>query len=456
MPAELQGRDALVMRTPSFVSAHFTAVFWRTLAVVLALWAWGPTTANARKNGIAVDGCTGCHGTGQSVSVQANLSPSVFAPGDQVTVDVVVSADSMQAAGIFIQVEEDTGSLSTLSGEGLVAVPGGLTHVAPKPAAGGVTHFRFSWRAPNEVGAARLRMYGIAANGDGKRTGDAGGEGTLDAVYGCEAQPFYYDGDGDGVGRDELPTMRCAGDPPPYYSALSTDCDDFREESFPGATELCNGRDDDCDGDVDEGAIPIALFPDKDGDGYYKEGAGPSIMGCIPKAGYAGEWGDCDETNLSIHRGAQEVCNNLDDDCDGRADDGVHPQCGVGWCRRESPTCAVEDCVEGPPAPETCNGLDDDCDDDVDEGADCGRGASCIDGTCQSAADLAGASDSSDRPPAVGGEPGAPVVQPAKPTASTKTCSVSTMTDRGVHPWPAYGLAAAALVLSRRRVCKSA
>jgi hypothetical protein len=66
-----------------------------------------------------------------------------------------------------------------------------------------------------------------------------------------------------------------------------------------------------------------------------------------------------------------EVCNGLDDDCDGAVDEELPVQnCGVGACRREVPSCqagALVACTPGSPVPETCNGIDDNCDGAVDE-----------------------------------------------------------------------------------------
>jgi len=75
---------------------------------------------------------------------------------------------------------------------------------------------------------------------------------------------------------------------------------------------------------------------------------------------------DCDDTNPSIHPGAMEVCNFVDDDCDQAIDEGFD-QDGDGWT-----TCAG-DCNNvnaqiHPGAAETCNGIDDDCDQLIDEG----------------------------------------------------------------------------------------
>src|SRR5678815_4016003 len=79
------------------------------------------------------------------------------------------------------------------------------------------------------------------------------------------------------------------------------DCHDNDPEVYPGAIEVPDGVDQDCDGIVDEGTI----YYDDDGDGF-------------PEAG-----GDCDDANAAISPAAAEVCNGVDDDCDGTIDDGL-------------------------------------------------------------------------------------------------------------------------------------
>jgi hypothetical protein len=88
-----------------------------------------------------------------------------------------------------------------------------------------------------------------------------------------------------------------------------------------------------------------------------------------------------------------EVCNGLDDDCNGLTDELGTTSCGVGACSRTVPNCmngAPQSCVPGSPSPEICNLIDDDCDGEVDEGTTtCGVGGcsrtmdSCVDGQPQ-------------------------------------------------------------------------
>ncbi len=153
--------------------------------------------------------------------------------------------------------------------------------------------------------------------------------------------------------------------------------------------EVCNGADDDCDGDVDEGVVGDS-FEDRDRDGY---GTGAVIAGC-GGLGYASRNGDCDDANAMRSPGAAEVCNGSDDNCNGTVDEGVQAtlyrdedgdghglashsdtfcagQAAPGWvpgnqdCDDKCPTCSPSNTQET-----LCDGKDDDCDSKIDDGVD--------------------------------------------------------------------------------------
>jgi len=67
---------------------------------------------------------------------------------------------------------------------------------------------------------------------------------------------YYQDADGDDYGNAAV-SMDVVGDPPAGYVADNTDCDDTNAAIYPGATEIANGLDDDCDGQIDDGVIAI-------------------------------------------------------------------------------------------------------------------------------------------------------------------------------------------------------
>jgi hypothetical protein len=103
--------------------------------------------------------------------------------------------------------------------------------------------------------------------------------------------------------------------------------------------------------------------------------------------------GDCDDANGEVHPGATDVCDGDDNDCDGETDEIILWPCGsdVGECVPGIATCAggtLGPCEGGVgPQPELCNGLDDDCDGDVDNGAasTCDDGLWCTDNVCAEA-----------------------------------------------------------------------
>ncbi|MCK6528594.1 hypothetical protein L6R50_13900 [Myxococcota bacterium] len=94
------------------------------------------------------------------------------------------------------------------------------------------------------------------------------------------------------------------------------DCDDADAGVFPGADEVCDGADQDCDGIVDEEPLDGGTwYQDGDGDGY-GDAASP-VVACSPPVGMVADATDCDDILATVHPGATDVCNGIDDDCDG-------------------------------------------------------------------------------------------------------------------------------------------
>lgn len=146
--------------------------------------------------------------------------------------------------------------------------------------------------------------------------------GTIDD--GAGMQFYYADADGDGYGDPAVFTEACTQ--PSGYVLDDTDCDDFDTDVNPGASEICNSIDDDCNTIIDDVISPPTYYEDMDGDGYGN--ASSYIQQCDMPVGYVSSSTDCDDQNSNINPGADEICNSIDDDCNGIADDGL--SIGVG------------------------------------------------------------------------------------------------------------------------------
>jgi hypothetical protein len=349
--------------------------------MVFALVGSLPTAAWARESGIAAEDCTGCHNGSADRPATVSISANPISPQPGQTVRLTVSVSSGNAAGLYFRSTPNVGTLAAVSGQSTKLVEGGLVHSAPKAASGGTTTFAIDWTAPASQGDVELFAFALAVNDDGRSTGDSYGTAYLSLVYGCSGSTYYADYDLDGYGGT-LANPRRACSPPDSYALMNGDCDDYDPKLNPGASELCNGKDDNCNGSIDENVVYADYCEDKDGDGHGVKG-GATKHDCGPRNGFGLCDNDCDDANPKVYPGATELCNYEDDNCNNRIDEGARATCGEGWCRRSSDSCSVNLCTPGEPIPEECNGLDDDCDGVVDEGELCASGQACIDGTCR-------------------------------------------------------------------------
>jgi hypothetical protein len=154
-------------------------------------------------------------------------------------------------------------------------------------------------------------------------------DGEVDENEATDALTWYADTDGDGYGDADSTEIACYQ--PSGYVSDDTDCDDGESTTYPGATEYCDGHDDDCDGDIDEdSAVDVSTwYADSDGDGYGSTSS--STTACDQPSGYAASADDCDDGDSSVYPGASEVCDGLDNDCDGTTDSTTACGCYVEY-----------------------------------------------------------------------------------------------------------------------------
>jgi hypothetical protein len=160
------------------------------------------------------------------------------------------------------------------------------------------------------------------------------------------------------------------------------DCDDANPAINPAADEVCDGLDNNCDGDIDEGLF-VNYYPDIDLDGYGDNAAAPNNS-CFPISGLVTNNLDCDDANPAVNPLATEVCDGLDNNCDGDIDEGLfvnyYPDIDLDGYGDNSaapdnscfPISGLvannDDCDDGnpdinPAATEVCgDGIDNDCD----------------------------------------------------------------------------------------------
>ncbi len=161
--------------------------------------------------------------------------------------------------------------------------------------------------------------------------------------------PILLDEDEDGWCNDQASDEDCED-----ADLRLGDCDDQSAVSYPEATEICDGRDNDCDGRTDE---PF----DDDQDGFVVDS--PDC-----REAYPADQLDCNDQRASFNPEAEEICDDEDNDCDGVADDGLDidgdgvESCGV------PADCDDEDDDVYPGNPEVCDEKDNDCNGTADDG----------------------------------------------------------------------------------------
>ncbi len=222
---------------------------------------------------------------------------------------------------------------------------------------------------------------------------DADGDGTA-ACEDCDdtnadsadPTPWYADDDGDGHGDADVTVDDCTA--PSGYVATGDDCDDADARAYPTAAEICDDIDNDCDGDIDSGAVDAPSWhADLDLDTFGDSASATSA--CDQPSDLVIDDTDCDDTDPAVNAVAAEVCDTIDNDCDSQIDndatDALTWYADVdldGFGDIDSPTLACDapdgsvgddtDCDDTndttyPGGDEYCDGFDNDCDLTIDE-----------------------------------------------------------------------------------------
>jgi len=235
-----------------------------------------------------------------------------------------------------------------------------------------------------------LAVYPGATESCNTKDDNCDGDTDEEDAQGCST--FYYDNDEDTYGVTGNTRCLCAADGK-HTASQGNDCSDSDAAVHPGVTEVCNGKDDDCNGGTDEENSPGCerYYYDFDGDNY---GTIADDWKCLCAAldlYRAPEGNDCDDEEFDVNPSITESCNLMDDNCDGFIDELDATGCTVYMLDYDADTfgvtgdtqcqcspshpysatqggdCADDDGAVNPNVPESCNGKDDDCDVDVDE-----------------------------------------------------------------------------------------
>jgi hypothetical protein len=227
---------------------------------------------------------------------------------------------------------------AAVEGATVVAVSGGTTASALTDAdgaycvdilAGGDVNLAFFGTSAtgDEVYAATATVDGTAATTGATCGGDCLDAGAIELTT-DEREPDEVDD----TDTDDTDVVLVDADSDGFTE--DEDCDDTDDSIYPGAPELCDDVDSDCDGiaDVEDPDVTDAItaYRDFDGDGYGD--TSPTTV-CPGDPGYVDNSDDCNDHNAGANPAGTEICNAVDDDCDGDidGDDGASCDDGGLW-----------------------------------------------------------------------------------------------------------------------------
>jgi hypothetical protein len=237
---------------------------------------------------------------------------------------------------------------------------------------------------------------------------DCDAQGAID--NGLTFTSFYLDLDGDGYGNVfSPPTATCDGAPPGQVANQRTDCNDSNDvvnpgqpeatcnlvdddctpatpdapdldndgvsacfecddndpDNYLGNNEVCDGADNDCDGNADDGLTFVAYYRDLDGDGHGNPASQPVSTCSGPPAGYVALADDCADNAPNRFPGNPEICDGVDNDCSAATLDAPD---GDGDGASMCVDCQDNNPNNRPGGTEVCDGADNDCDTLLDDG----------------------------------------------------------------------------------------
>ncbi|MBM76498.1 MAG: hypothetical protein CMK59_13915 [Proteobacteria bacterium] len=193
---------------------------------------------------------------------------------------------------------------------------------------------------------------------------------------------WFEDADNDGEGSSENSERSCTQ--PQGWVNNNLDCNDSTPQIASSAVEICDQLDNNCDGNIDEN-VTQTFYADNDNDGYGDPNAVMEL--CSLQEGTTNDNTDCNDSSDQSHPYAPEICDELDNNCDGNIDENVtqtfyadndndgygDPNAVMELCSlQEGTTSNNTDCDDidyyvQPNAPETCDGVDNDCDGYIDD-----------------------------------------------------------------------------------------
>ena len=202
---------------------------------------------------------------------------------------------------------------------------------------------------------------------------------------------FFADNDNDSFGDADVSLDTCSNIPPSGFVANSLDCNDNNPNIHPNAPEICNSIDDNCNGLINDGIPTFTFFADNDNDSFGDADISLDTCSNIPPTGFVTNSLDCNDNNPNIHPNAPEICNSIDDNCNGLINDGIptftffadndndsfgDADVSLDTCSNIPPSGFVAnslDCNDNNPnihpnAPEICNSIDDNCNGLINDG----------------------------------------------------------------------------------------